>query len=159
MKDFYEILELDPQKDQINRELIRQRYLLLVKKYHPDKSSLPKEEAEEKFNELKIAYDFLIQNHQNHLLHTIDNEQRTALMNMYRLFFQLVSKIITKYAQTPEELESMRRDFDELFDLEEIMNEYDYRGENETYRILYNNLLSFTSNYLIKRINSYVKKK
>lgn len=54
---YLKIMELDA-KD-LSLPLIKKQYKKLVKKYHPDLNRENKEEAEEKFKQLTIAYQAL----------------------------------------------------------------------------------------------------
>ena len=57
MKNYYEILEVNPKATQ---EMIEKTYKFLVKKYHPDLySSIEKMEAEKKLKEINEAYNIL----------------------------------------------------------------------------------------------------
>ena len=54
--DYYEILEVHPKA---STEVIEKSYKTLVKIYHPDTTSLPKEEAQNKFILINEAYEVL----------------------------------------------------------------------------------------------------
>ncbi len=56
MKNYYEILEIDQKASQ---EIVEKAYKVLIKKYHPDLQSEPKEKikCEEKIKEINEAYD------------------------------------------------------------------------------------------------------
>lgn len=56
MKDYYKILEVNSSASQ---EIISKVYKILAKKYHPDTNPDNKQEAEERFKELKEAYGVL----------------------------------------------------------------------------------------------------
>ena len=58
MKDYYQILEIDPNASQEN---IKEQYRFLVQAWHPDKFSNPnqKVKAEEKLKDINDAYEFL----------------------------------------------------------------------------------------------------
>ena len=57
MKNYYEILEVDPKA---SNEIIEKAYKVLAKKYHPDTQSIDKKEwAEAKFKEINEAYEIL----------------------------------------------------------------------------------------------------
>lgn len=56
MKDYYQILEINKNSD---KNTIKNAYKKLALKYHPDKNSNNKKEAEEKFKEISEAYEIL----------------------------------------------------------------------------------------------------
>ncbi len=53
-KDFYSVLDIDLETD---KEEIRQAYVNLARKYHPDISNFP--DAKERFEEINLAYEIL----------------------------------------------------------------------------------------------------
>ena len=56
MINYFEVLNVSENAD---LEVIRASYKALAKKYHPDNSDLPREEAEEKMALINEAYDVL----------------------------------------------------------------------------------------------------
>ncbi|MGA7953194.1 MAG: DnaJ domain-containing protein [Gloeobacterales cyanobacterium] len=54
MKDFYNVLDIDPETD---KEEIRKAYVQLAHLYHPDLSKAP--DARERFEEINQAYSIL----------------------------------------------------------------------------------------------------
>lgn len=57
MKDYYEILEVSYNA---SKDMISKAFIVLSKRYHPDVTKLEKKEAEEKFIDVKEAYDCLM---------------------------------------------------------------------------------------------------
>lgn len=55
-RDYYEVLGVEKDAD---KDTLKRAYRKLARKYHPDTTELPKEEAEEKFKEISEAYEVL----------------------------------------------------------------------------------------------------
>ena len=75
MKDYYSILEIDKNAD---KNTIKNAYKKLALKYHPDKNTDNKEQAEEKFKEISEAYEILSDDQKKN---NYDNGQNIIIQN------------------------------------------------------------------------------
>ena len=75
MKDYYSILEIDKNAD---KNKIKNAYKKLALKYHPDKNTDNKEQAEEKFKEISEAYEILSDDQKKN---NYDNGQNIIIQN------------------------------------------------------------------------------
>ena len=75
MKDYYSILEIDKNAD---KNTIKNAYKKLALKYHPDKNTDNKQQAEEKFKEISEAYEILSDDQKKN---NYDNGQNIIIQN------------------------------------------------------------------------------
>ena len=75
MKDYYNILGVNKSS---NKEEIKTAYKKLALKYHPDKNTDNKEQAEEKFKEISEAYEILSDDQKKN---NYDNGQNIIIQN------------------------------------------------------------------------------
>jgi len=75
MKEYYSILEIDKNAD---KNTIKNSYKKLALKYHPDKNTDNKEQAEEKFKEISEAYEVLSDDQKKN---NYDNGQNIIIHN------------------------------------------------------------------------------
>ena len=75
MKDYYSILEIDKNAD---KNTIKNAYKKLALKYHPDKNTDNKQQAEEKFKEISEAYEILSDDQKKN---NYDNGQNITIQN------------------------------------------------------------------------------
>jgi DnaJ-class molecular chaperone len=83
--NFYDVLQI-PQT--ATKYEIKKAYHKLAVQYHPDKCNLSKNEAEEKFYEIKTAYDVLYDDHKRQQYDSMTNEEQMKIFDVVKKYFK-----------------------------------------------------------------------